>query len=350
MNKRYLIAIILSLFAVFSAEVYEYAKVLRLGEVSAVTVGVPNPGHAWSTMECSSDTLCIDTSSKYVGIGTNTPAAKLDVNGGVKIGSQTTCTSAQEGTLRYSPIIGLQLCYNSAWQTVYNVCPAGATCSISGGYYIISWKKVGSYTWTVPTGVTSVDYLVVADGGAGCSGGGGAGGLRQGTSLAVMGSVGVTVGDGGYSVSNGGNSAFGTITATGGGHGGYWASGGSANSGSSGGSGGGGIGAGYVSGSGGSGVSGQGNSGGSGCCVGGTYDACGGGGGAGGAGSAGTADVPNTAGGAGLQSSISGSSVVYAAGGKGAATSPAAGAANTGNGGSGAAGGSGIVIIRYALP
>ena len=47
-------------------------------------------------------------------------------------------------------------------------------------------------TWTAPTGVTSVDYLVVAGGGAGggdAGGGGGAGGFRTGTGLAVIAGV-----------------------------------------------------------------------------------------------------------------------------------------------------------------
>ena len=51
-----------------------------------------------------------------------------------------------------------------------------------------------SSSWTVPAGVTSVEYLVVAGGGAGDGafsgydagiGGGGAGGLRSGTNLSV---------------------------------------------------------------------------------------------------------------------------------------------------------------------
>ena len=47
-------------------------------------------------------------------------------------------------------------------------------------------------TWTCPTGVTEVEYLVVAGGGGvggstgGASGGGGAGGYRTGTGLAVV--------------------------------------------------------------------------------------------------------------------------------------------------------------------
>ena len=96
-----------------------------------------------------------------------------------------------------------------------------------------------SGTFSVPTGLTTVDVLVVAGGGHGGyqhAGGGGAGGLiyRPGFTVTPGGTVTVTVGAGGSSP--GGNSAlfpqmtgqdsvFGTLTAKGGGHG---ASGGSA--------------------------------------------------------------------------------------------------------------------------
>ena len=67
-------------------EVYEYVKVLRENGASAatITVGVPNPGHTWSSMECNANTLCIDTTNGLVGVGTNSPAVKLDVNGAIK--------------------------------------------------------------------------------------------------------------------------------------------------------------------------------------------------------------------------------------------------------------------------
>lgn len=50
---------------------FQYYQSFKTEDVSAVTVGVPNPGHAWSLMECSSDTLCIDGTSKRLGLGTN---------------------------------------------------------------------------------------------------------------------------------------------------------------------------------------------------------------------------------------------------------------------------------------
>jgi len=97
-----------------------------------------------------------------------------------------------------------------------------------------------SGTFSVPTGVSQVDALVVAGGGGGgggsgppgsfSGGGGGAGGLVFATNYPVTpgGTVSVTVGDGGAAGpdpgaaqgSDGQNSVFGTITANGGGGGG----------------------------------------------------------------------------------------------------------------------------------
>ncbi len=80
----------------------------------------------------------------------------------------------------------------------------------------------------------------------------------------------------------------------------------------------------------------------------------GGGGGAGGAGGASTDPITGGVAGAGSPISISGSDVTYAAGGGGKTSAPqdgTAGAQSSGNGGTanGATGGSGIVIVRYKI-
>ena len=101
-----------------------------------------------------------------------------------------------------------------------------------------------SGTFSVPSGVTAVNVLVVAGGGSGggdAGGGGGAGGLiyRPGFSVTPGGTVSVTVGCGGGNTpggligADGSDSVFGTLTAKGGGGGG--GGGGAANSGGSGG-------------------------------------------------------------------------------------------------------------------
>ena len=97
---------------------------------------------------------------------------------------------------------------------------------------IITFKESGS--WLCPTGVTEVEYLVVAGGGGGgghYGGGGGAGGFRTGTGLSVTAgnTYTVTVGAGGTAGTayapatrggSGANSTFSTITSNGGGGGG----------------------------------------------------------------------------------------------------------------------------------
>lgn len=254
------------------------------------------------------------------------------------------------------------------------------------GQTILKYLTTGTTTFTPPTGVTSVETLVVAGGAGGGyqqGGGGGAGGLKTNASLSVTAGtpITVTVGAGGAggtssgAATNGTNSIFSTITATGGGGGGNVNS-----SGFAGGSGGG-------SGSGsttiGTGTSGEGNNGGSG--LGASPSGGGGGGGASAVGTAKTSSpdaATNAAGGAGTASTITGTSVTYAGGGGGGKYSLAsgstvasaggvggggaggldavgtAGTANRGGGGggggqsgnlyAGGAGGSGTIIVRFA--
>lgn len=227
-----------------------------------------------------------------------------------------------------------------------------------------------SDTWTVPAGTTEVEVLVVAGGGGGGShygAGGGAGGLvsHSGYSVTPGSNITITIGAGGAGASSGdpgaagtdgNNSVFGSITALGGGGGGFKAS-----AGRSGGSGGGGGNDGGSN-AGGSGT--QGDSGGGtgyGNDGGASNGNAGGGGGAGAVGSS-----PN--GGAGKDYSgdfglAVGDSGWFAGGGAGwnggtggqggGGGYGVIGTANTGGGGgawNGAAtgtGGSGVVIIRF---
>ena len=261
----------------------------------------------------------------------------------------------------------------------------GDTITTDGTYWYHTFLNSNSFT---PQKNLSVDYLVVAGGGGGGAknnsvcGGGGAGGLRctvtatgGGGSLEsklslTAGTVyAAVVGAGGVcGSSNGSNSVFATITSTGGGLGG------SSGAGVTGGSGGG---SGEDQLGGGSGTANQGYAGGQGNGgAGGVYSG-GGGGGANAVGaSGGTSGGGN--GGNGVTTSISGSSVTYAGGGGGAVyTTGSAGTGGTGGGGNGGAGtgagtagtantgggggagtnntsrsangGSGIIIVRYAV-
>ena len=288
--------------------------------------------------------------------------------------------------------------------------PSGPTIQRPAIYTsIIQWTNTGSQSysvlagatptltntsWTAPTGVTRVEVLVVAGGGAGGNaqvntgtpgGGGGAGGVIYQSNYAVTpgSSYTVTVGAGGITNiitnpgrgANGSNSVFDTLTAVGGGGGGGAYS--PYNDGASGGSGGGGCG-----GAGGAATAGQGFPGGS------FRVRAAGGGGAGGPGGQDGNDASNQymgCGGVGLAFSISGTATWYAGGGgAGASTSNTtlpgvggqgggglgayyndanggtAGTASTGSGGgggaarsgstsAGGAGGSGIVIIKYSV-
>jgi len=233
----------------------------------------------------------------------------------------------------------------------------------SSSTVITSFTTVGSTTWTVPTNVTSVEYLVVGGGGGSGgafdnSGGGGGGGgmVLTGTITVVPGTTyDVVVGDGGAggtsirspasetNGSSGGNSVFGIINA-------------------------------YITAYGGGGGNASRQYLGTGSSVSGTSASTGGSGGGGGKGgkggggntSNGNNGVSTTGGngGNGISISISGNAVTYGAGGRGAdsgvtiGNAAVAGTSNTGNGArgggvtssaqtNGAKGGSGIIILKY---
>ena len=269
-----------------------------------------------------------------------------------------------------------------------------------GTYWYHAFLSSGTFT---PATELSCDYLVVAGGASGgCryGGGGGAGGLRStvgttggGGSLESLISVTaqnypITIGAGGASLvgvalrgNNGSNSTFSIITSIGGGGGGTAVT---FNDGIAGGSGGGGI----YQGIGGAGTANQGFAGGAGKNP--NKYPQGGGGGAGAVGQTPASSTSNSgAGGAGVQitalstPTLTGVSGYYAGGGGGGGSTDGgvaapgaggiggggsggvvsgangvAGVANTGSGGGGGwgegtnasgAGGSGIVIIRYAM-
>jgi len=265
------------------------------------------------------------------------------------------------------------------------------TIGVDGTRYVVhSFTSTGSSTFSLNRDMT-VEHLIVAGGGSGGSrhgGGGGAGGLltNVGTGAsrtAASSPYTVVVGAGGagsaqhnqvdrFSNPNygGEDSSVFSLTAVGGGRGGGAANG-------AGGSGGSGGGSAQAEQSGGAGTTSQGNNGGTGYSS--SAWAGGGGGGAGSAGSNGTANA-GANGGAGVANTITGSSVTYAGGGGGSSTS-SSGSGGSGGGGAGSTsgagtsgtsnrgagggaggfdganinyaggnGGSGIVVLRYAVP
>ena len=259
----------------------------------------------------------------------------------------------------------------------------GDTITTDGTYWYHAFLGSNSFT---PQKNLTADVLVVAGGGGGAGGvggGGGAGGYQKFTSQSLLSNTpySVTIGAGGVGgsgsgvtgITKGSNSVFGSLTASSGG--GYGGSINATANATSGGSGGGGAGA-YTKGT---GTAGQGNNGADG------GNAGGGGGGAGGAGTS-ASSINGGAGGAGTNTDSSwatatntGVSGYYAGGGGGGGnaggTGGAAGSggatagtqtgnasnatANTGSGGGGGAyngsafaggnGGSGIIILRYAV-
>ncbi len=233
---------------------------------------------------------------------------------------------------------------------------------------IETFSTTGATTWTAPSSVTSIEYLVVGGGGGGggafdtgSGGGGGAGLVLSGTiPVTPSATYNIYVGLGGAGGtadrtvpteipgSNGENSYFDSIVATGG-SGGYASR--TAPDGV-------GVG-GTIANSGTLTAGGGGNGGGSA----GSTASAGGGGGNGSVGGTTTTNTPGL-GGSGITSTISGSSITYGAGGNGGQDNVNAngsnGTANSGNGGVGASsvsfdnstggnGGSGIVIIKYNL-
>jgi hypothetical protein len=312
------------------------------------------------------------TGAGNVGIGTTNPLAKVHINdtGAMIVPSGTTAqlpTTPVLGMVRFNFDTNRLQYYNtSGWNSIGAVSAVGGNTTLDlNGYRIHIFTS--SSTLTVYSG-GSVETLVVAGGGGGgwdVGGGGGAGGLLYNTSLIVpAGSYNIIVGPGGPGSSTlsasaaaykGQNSSFSSLVAIGGGGGGNY----TGQNGGDGGSGGGASG--YASpGQPGNGTSGQGNRGGYANSGNTTSNTGGGGGGAGGVGANSIQNVNSfVAGGLGLTYTISGTSVTYAQGGKGAGdqwNGMSSGTTNTGNGGdgggnpnSGTAGGSGIVIVRYAL-
>jgi len=403
MKKNYLFIISIIIFLGLTFSIYQYYNAFKTEGVLATSV-TPNPGHAWSQMECNSDTLCIDMVNNRLGIGTNAPTKTLDVNGDIKLtgnlylGGQVITSAngvcgSKDGKYAVSTPTGTEACASgtvTGMTGLYSWTCAGSnggvdsgTCSTVGATYgVNSFTTAGSYSWIAPSSVISIEYLVVGGGGSGgvgYGGGGGAGGFLTGTMPVSVGSLyNITVGAGGVATAsnssgaygnNGGNSSFSTITAVGGGGGGYTMKSGLA--GGSGGGGGGDNGATTVGGDSDYLSPKQGYDGGNGSSGNSGYERGGGGGGAGGIGGAG-AHSSGGVGGVGIQSSITGTAVYYAGGGGGGSSSGGGGAGGAGGGGAaggsspgngvngtggggggrdyygtGSTGGSGIVVLRY---
>ena len=328
-----------------------------------------NEAPAWSTAAGSIGTIADGSRSGTSITVTATDPEGGDVDyylsggslpGGLSLNQETGVISGDASA------VGSNTTYNftiQAHDTASNVTARAFSITINAPV-ITSFTSTGSFTFNVPSGVSSVRVLAVGAGGGGggnIAGGGGAGGMVESTNYPVTpgGSVPGSVGSGGSGGqsrnapgSNGGNTVFGSITGTGGGSGGGGGGGPegpvASHSGAPGGSGGGA--GGYVN-NGGPGSStqsnypsvnatGYGNAGGSG-----NYDhASGGGGGAGGAGGSAPNGQQSGNGGVGRQNDINGSNHYWAGGGGGASynNTPKSGNGGLGGGGGGGNNGSNI--------
>ncbi|OGM96253.1 MAG: hypothetical protein A3B86_03885 [Candidatus Yanofskybacteria bacterium RIFCSPHIGHO2_02_FULL_38_22b] len=220
----------------------------------------------------------------------------------------------------------------------------GGTKTYSGGYVIHTFT--GSGTFNNPI-ARNIEYLVVGGGGGGgwsdnatpAGGGGGAGGMSEGSMSLSVGIQPITIGSGGSTENNGGDSSLGPYVISKGGGGGplNWTTNLAWNTGKTGGSASGGV----RGAPGGSGIPGQGNNGGSGF-----PNPWGGGGGGGKATSGSNApDCRGGDGGIGKENTIDGTSKFYAGGGGGGGCNSANG---SGNGGTGGGGGGGVGSTGWA--
>ena len=381
------------------------------GNKSSVVTGQFAPGITWDTSTAGSAKLTI---AQYMPLGVKYETISVTDSVGATTSLAITINFLKGNRSLTETSLATTIKYGDT-TTVSGVnYPNGPTCSYSignvqNGYTYVKIDTTVACSWPVPTGVTSIQYILVGGGGGGGSrggGGGGAGGYLAGTLSVTPGALQtIDLGVGGNGarqgyveagVSGESSTAFGLIAYGGGGGGddAYAALGGGS-----------GGGAGYTFAGGSATPAGQGNIGGTGTWgYGEWYWASGGGGGAGGAGFAGTYDTTtaNTPyapfggrGGAGISETLTGTSFCLAAGGGGAVYStdvrsvnggigggcgatitggaggdanPQAGGnglAGTGSGGGGGAftdnapgtinsaggsGGSGTVIIRFPTP
>jgi len=136
MNKKLILFLFITLFA-FGFAVYQYVKEFQ-SEFASATGTKPVNGHLWSEMECDSSGLCVKSDGS-VGIGTDSPSKKLEVNGDILAsGTHDICNGSGK-------------CLSSVFQTnviagTNPTCPTGQTAiaKMNGS----TWYDASQSSWT----------------------------------------------------------------------------------------------------------------------------------------------------------------------------------------------------------
>ncbi|MFZ3054851.1 MAG: hypothetical protein WA091_02630, partial [Minisyncoccales bacterium] len=166
-QKRHWFIIFSLLLLTLGIETYYYSQLLKIEDVEAVTVGIPNPGHSLAQLECSADSLCVDTTNNRVGIGTTAPIAKFQIgvgtnnsqssvaaisaNGGNSVLSALSLVNTYSGTLGN----GVAIDFHNA----SNWSPTGRISLVQSGASITDSKLVFStYNGSLLDRMT-IDYL-----------------------------------------------------------------------------------------------------------------------------------------------------------------------------------------------
>ena len=153
----------------------------------------------------NTNNVFINDSAGTVGIGTATPATKLDVQGEIKVGnSGAACDAATVGATRYDSVSdAMQYCAANGGGAVPPAPPVPAWVPYGGGgglKNITVLKSPGTFTWSAPADTTAV---MVELWGGGASGGGGYG--KDILNVVPGNSYSVVVGAGGAASAAGGH-------------------------------------------------------------------------------------------------------------------------------------------------
>lgn len=132
------------------------------GPAGSLSGGQPNYLAVWTGASSIGNSSVFDNGS--IGIGTTSPAAPLDVAGGIRVGNATICTAAQAGTIRWTGST-FDGCNGTTWVRLDNAVADGGSQGTAAG----SCKAIltnypastdGAY-WIDPNGGSTADAYQV---------------------------------------------------------------------------------------------------------------------------------------------------------------------------------------------